>query len=161
MRTVKIPEYSKARMLKKINKTDGCWIWTGEIGKNSGYGRFYINKRPYVAHRVVYDHFVGIKHDHTVIDHICRNRKCVNPDHLREVTQAVNAMENSEGLAVKLKEKTHCKHGHEFTPENTLITKRSVHGGEWRNCKECIKRIKRESAMRAYYRKKQKRANHR
>jgi hypothetical protein len=82
-----------------------------------------------------------------VLDHLCRNRRCVNPEHLEIVTSVENVM-RGEGFGPKNAAKTHCDKGHEFTPENTYIRTRAQGG---RECRACI-RIK---SARSYRSKKQ------
>lgn len=72
-----------------------------------------------------------------VIDHVCRNRICVNPDHLRQVDQVTNALENTVSSALARKMQTHCKRGHEFSPDNTIVNGVGVNGGIWRKCRTC------------------------
>lgn len=79
------------------------------------------------------------------VDHMCRNRRCVNPDHLRVVTPRVNATENNVGPSAANAARTHCVNGHEFTLENTY-----VHGPGWRKCRTCL------AARRRRYRSKEK-----
>lgn len=67
----------------------GCWIWTGRLNRN-GYGRAAIAGREPVAHRAVYEALVGPIPSRRVLDHLCRNRRCVNPSHLEPVTVATN-----------------------------------------------------------------------
>ena len=118
---------ARERFLGKIERTaSGCWEWQGYIDRH-GYGRITINYKPHSAHRVGYELFVGPIPDGLVIDHLCRNRACVNPEHLEPVTNDENVR---RGL--RSPTKTHCVHGHEFTIENTRI---SASGR--RRCLEC------------------------
>lgn len=74
--------------MKYTDKTDSCWLWTGNKTK-SGYGRFGFNYKTYSAHRYSYIHFKGQIPDNMVVRHICRN-KCVNPEHLELGTHKQN-----------------------------------------------------------------------
>jgi hypothetical protein len=67
----------------------GCWLWTGSIG-SAGYGRIVIDTKRYQAHRLIYELLVEPIPDGLEIDHLCRVRNCVNPDHLEPVTQIEN-----------------------------------------------------------------------
>lgn len=120
-----------------------CWEWTAFVMKN-GYGKFGMDagQSPVLAHRWSYEYFRGPIPDLLVIDHLCRNRKCVNPDHLEAVTQQVNLLRGT-GVAAIHAAKTHCKNGHEFTPENT--THRADHPGA-RRCRTCARPRAREAA---------------
>lgn len=128
------------RFFKFIKITDGnCWSWTGFT--HDGYGKFNIKTnvgswKQYMAHRVSYSIFKEITDNTLVIDHICRNRKCVNPDHLREVSTRDNVVENSMSFIAENVLKTHCPSGHEYSQKNTRISNRNG-----RYCLEC-KRIK-------------------
>lgn len=125
----------KKRFLSKIEKTDKCWIWKGYIEK-SGYGRLSINDNPWWAHRCSFYIYNGyIPENGMVVDHKCRNRKCVNPKHLREVSQRQNCLENSMSRSYLNSLKTHCPKGHEYTKENTKIKYRN--NGKMRFCIEC------------------------
>lgn len=77
------------RIWSKVRKTEGCWEWTAS--KNpGGYGHFTVNGKTRNAHRAVYELLVGLVPFGLTLDHLCRNRACVNPDHLEPVTQLIN-----------------------------------------------------------------------
>lgn len=87
-----------------------CWDWNG-CHNSRGYGITYRNGKQVLAHRAVYEMERGpIPHGLT-IDHLCRNKGCVNPAHMEPVTQAEN---NRRGKAAI----THCPSGHAYTPKN-------------------------------------------
>lgn len=122
-------------LIDKVKKTETCWLWTGDVDKTSGYGRIAFNKKRFYAHRVFYSIFKGKIGENLCIDHICRVRNCVNPEHLRAVTKQINTIENSIGAGAINRNKTHCKNGHEFNKENTYYIPKG--NGKWRACKEC------------------------
>ena len=97
---------------------NNCWGWSKAVS-NKGYGRFTINKKAWFTHRISYILFNGEIPNGKVIDHICKNRICCNPDHLRCVSKRENTLENSDGLAASHVIKTHCKNNHEFSISNT------------------------------------------
>lgn len=124
-----------SRFNSKIRKTNGCWFWVGTVLSN-GYGQFYVDGKKELAHRFSYKHFKGeIKND-LCVDHVCKNRNCVNPECLRLVTRAENTLNNSEGITAKNKNKTHCIRGHKFTEDNIYYSK-LPNGGRGRHCKKC------------------------
>lgn len=98
---------------------DECWPWLGRIASN-GYGQY---RRHDLAHRAVYEALVGSIPEGLHIDHLCRNRWCVRPDHLEPVTQAENNRRSRAGEVNGARQRalTHCKRNHEFTPENTYV----------------------------------------
>jgi hypothetical protein len=132
------------RLASKIEiDSNGCWIWTGSKSR-LGYGCIHMGGRKgrvIEAHIVAYRFFAGEIPEGLELDHLCRNRACVNPDHLQPVTHQENMSRGAHAM------KTHCIHGHEFTPENTYVN----HGS--RNCRTCVRR------QGAAYRERQ-RANH-
>jgi hypothetical protein len=85
------------RWESRVHRTfGGCWEWTGAKDRD-GYGTMHHRNRPYRAHRFAYEQFVGPIPDGLVIDHLCTNRGCVNPEHLEPVTNAVNIKRGETG----------------------------------------------------------------
>lgn len=115
------------------DRTGDCWLWTGVINRN-GYGQ--VNTRgpegwtTTSAHRFTYITYKGIFPKELHIDHLCRNRACVNPEHLEPVTRLENVARSSIGE--KNRSKLRCIRGHDFSPDNT----RERHGH--RQCKKCL-----------------------
>lgn len=105
------------RFWPKVNKTETCWLWVGNIN-TKGYGMFGLNRGLVSAHRFAYVLLVGPIPEGLHIDHLCRVRHCVNPDHLEPVTPQENVRRGLHGV---LRSQTHCVNGHERTVENTYI----------------------------------------
>jgi hypothetical protein len=118
------------RIAERVARDGDCLLWTGARDKR-GYGRIRTDGQLLLVHRAVYEHFFGPIPDGLQIDHLCRNPPCANPAHLEAVTCQENLL-RGEGISAVNARKTHCKNGHEFTPENTRIEKR---GG--RSCRRC------------------------
>jgi hypothetical protein len=102
----------------------GCWLWTGASNR-AGYGMMMINYRTILAHRFSYQTFKAPLNEFLVLDHLCRNRCCVNPDHLEQVTQSENAR--------RIELSSECSRGHPWTVESTWFNPRNG----WRQCRKC------------------------
>ncbi len=107
---------AEERFWAKVQKLDGgCWLWTGRLFR--GYGRIYWLGRERRAHRVALWLVKGIPLDtdpaSSQPDHTCRNRACVNPDHLEMVTRVVNVMRGESPAAINAR-KTQCPNGHPY-----------------------------------------------
>lgn len=113
----------EARFWAHVRKTDGCWEWTATCS-TTGYGRVHAWGRAEQAHRVAYRLMVGEIPAGLTIDHLCRNRKCVKPEHLEVVTMRENIL-RGEGASAKNAKRTACIQGHPFTEDN-LYQRRGV-----------------------------------
>lgn len=106
----------------QIEITNNCWNWTGKLDSD-GYGlsqdlKNIIGFKTNRAHRVAY--YIAVKDliSGLTIDHLCRNRRCVNPAHLEEVTNVENVLRGENFTAINAR-KTHCYNGHPFNEANT------------------------------------------
>ena len=107
-----------------------CFVWTAS--KVRGYGHIKITTgRTVIAHRWIYEELVGPIPEGLTIDHLCRNRACVNVEHLEAVTNEVN-VRRGEAISVQYARRTHCRKGHPFDLLNTVYRK-----GGWRVCRVC------------------------
>ena len=110
----------------------GCWIWMGYVMKN-GYGKFGVTRsKSKLAHRVSYELYRNEIPFGLHIDHLCRNRCCVNPSHLETVTRQVNTLRGIGVSAVHAR-KTSCPKGHAYDAKNTYIDNKGS-----RHCKTCM-----------------------
>lgn len=113
----------------------GCWPWLGTIASD-GYGHVRVEGVIRPAHVVVWLLRIGPIPDGLQLDHLCRNRACVRPDHLEPVTPRTNTLRSPIAPAAVNARKTHCVHGHEFTEANTYMTLDKM--GKWhRSCRAC------------------------
>lgn len=108
-----------------------CWEWTA--ARSRGYGLLRTKGRTTLAHRLVYEEVVGPIPEGLQIDHLCRNRSCVNPDHLELVSQAENLARGISPPALNA-HKAMCPKGHPYDEVNTA-TIPSRPG--WRYCRAC------------------------
>ena len=122
------------RLSDKISPepNSGCWLWTGALSTR-GYARIWHQGQMRQAHRIMYEMTRGSIPNPLVIDHLCRVRHCVNPDHMEVVTNRENLL-RGVGITAKNYRKTHCIRGHIFNYENTVIlpSKPTV-----RHCRKC------------------------
>jgi len=121
----------------RIDFSGDCWEWIGSVNAQ-GYeqvkyrqdGKFYDK-----AHRVAWLLLVG--EPPPCLDHLCRHRPCVNPDHLEAVTYRENMLRGASPAAMR-RRASHCPAGHAFTPENTRY-RRTKYEGTRRDCRTCVR----------------------
>lgn len=124
-----------ASVLERFNSKyeedeNGCWVWIGAMS-SVGYGRFKVSGRLVSPHRWSYENFVGPIPENLVIDHLCRNRRCVNPQHLEAVSHRENVLRGIGPTAFNAR-KTHCPSGHLLSGPNLYLTPQGR-----RACFEC------------------------
>lgn len=137
------------RLWPRIKKTKTCWIWTGATCR--GHGVIYANGKQQRVHRVVYELLVGPIPVGAQLDHVrergCLRRDCCNPAHLEPVSPGENLRRSPFTVNGVNARKTHCVHGHEFTPDNTVIYQSERRPG--RQCRTCKReRSKRSQRLR-------------
>ena len=130
---------AEERFWAKVDKSGECWQWAGVHAQ--GYGRCWWNGHSAAAHRVAFELTVGPVPEGLELDHLCRNRGCVNPAHLEPVTRRENARR-----AAAVHDTGHCPQGHPFDEANTYRHR----GTGWRVCRQC--RADKERSRQAYHR---------
>ena len=136
------------KVMSRVDKQPyGCWLYTGALMAD-GYARVKDASQDValLIHRVTYEELAGSIPEGLVLDHLCRVRHCVNPEHLEPVTNAENVR---RGFRSRLGDRTHCSEGHEFTPENTTLQRKTTKQGEsfspiCRTCRNAQQRAKRK-----------------
>lgn len=133
--------------------TNDCWLYAG--GKSpKGYGHVTLHfiedgkqkRKSVYAHRVMYESEVGLIPTDMEIDHLCNIPACINPAHLEVVTGRENLMRGNSFSSINAR-KTHCKRGHEFTPENTAIVTKGKY--TMRNCIACRRILNRRKYLKS------------
>lgn len=127
------------RLVQKIDvlAPDGCWQWISTVN-SEGYGQIRISGKQRGAHRVVYEELVGPIPEGLQLDHLCRNRSCVNPDHLEPVTHRENWRRGDHPAAIVQRNQA-CKHGHSM--DDAYVDPKSG----WRTCRTCQQETQRRS----------------
>lgn len=127
-----------------IHPTSGCWLWPGRKMTN-GYARVVIYRKDRLLHRLVYELLNGALDEGLSLHHTCETPACVNPQHLEPCTHSEHRARHGgyEKLAAASartrRERSHCAKGHEYTPENTIVSP-----GSWRKCRICDNARRRE-----------------
>lgn len=136
------------RFASKYKVVGSCWLWTGPLDRD-GYGGFFFRGATRRAHRAAWFSMFGEIGEGLVVNHTCRNRNCVNPQHLQCVTATENALKDSSSPAYVNSQKTHCPKGHEYDKIVTWA------GKTQRVCSVCDKERRAESKRKAYHKAKQ------
>lgn len=130
---IQIGRFSFMQMQIVEGMKNHCWFWDGPVNRN-GYSRTTIDGRTIVLHRLIYQIVKGPLTKKKVLDHLCRERRCCNPDHLQPVTAKENTRRGESGPGRNARKAT-CKRGHKLSGANVRIRKKK--GGTERVCKAC------------------------
>ncbi len=146
-------EKLKARLLDKVVAgPNGCIVWVGGAAKG-GYGLLRNGRQKVYAHRLSHELFVGPIPDGYEVDHLCRNTRCIRPDHLEAVTSRENWRRSNNIMRI-FADNAECHLGHPYEGQNVRLYR------GWRRCRECERiraldpayKIKRNATRRENYR---------
>lgn len=104
----------RGRLLRRTRREGACLVWTGHRHRK-GYGRIRVGGVRQYVHRVAYALFIGPIPEGLTVDHLCRNRGCVEASHLEAVPNSVNVL-RGDGVSAKKARQTHCQRGHPLPP---------------------------------------------
>lgn len=130
------------RIMSKIDQQEDCWVWQASTD-GCGYGHVWHEGKLKRAHKLLYETLVGAVPEGLELDHLCKNRACVNPEHLEPVTHAENVNRGEWALANRPVPRT-CKRGHPVDNENVYI----LNEKGWGTCLTCKRDRDREYARR-------------
>ena len=125
-------KFDLERFIAKIDFSENCWTWTNKL--DNGYGRFWLNNKLELSHRFAWLIWAGQIPAGKQLDHLCRNRSCVNPAHLEPVTIKENVLRGI-GITAQNARKTHCSKGHPLSGYNAVIRKTGT-----KSCRICAVR---------------------
>ena len=140
---------ARERFLTRINRDENeCWLWTGRLHK-LGYSVIWVNGKDMAGHRYSYELHKGPIPEGLSLDHLCRIRHCVNPDHLEAVTHKENVYRGFSPAAINARKKL-CKNGHPLVKDKYKPNSRT--------CIICFKAYQRKQQMIYYWKRKESHA---
>lgn len=129
---VTVPVFDRVLRRVVVDEVTECWNWMGHVSR-WGYGQVYTPTGVQYVHVVSHWYFKGPVPPTWEVDHLCRNTRCINPDHLEAVTKRINTLRGNS-MAARHAQKTHCVHGHPLTPDNLYVIRARP---RYRCCRTC------------------------